>query len=144
MIKLLPKKERIKIFEQWIKELRSGKRKQGKGHLCKIEEDGTISECCLGVLCDITKKKLNLEVEKQPYTSTEPDARIVLYNNSQSYLPILVRDALGMEDFGFTFDSALPKNLLGNRDLTILNDAGVSFNEIAKVIERYVKWLKEN
>jgi len=43
-----------KIKKEWIKALRSGEYKQGKGKLCRSEDGGeTYQYCCLGVLIDI-------------------------------------------------------------------------------------------
>jgi len=43
-------KKRIK--NKWLKELRSGAYKQGRGVMLKITDEGD-EFCCLGVLCDI-------------------------------------------------------------------------------------------
>ena len=46
-----------KIKERWVKALRSGKYKQGKGWLRKSSGPKKKSEfCCLGVLCDLAVK----------------------------------------------------------------------------------------
>lgn len=42
-----------RIKRQWVDALRSGKFKQGKGALCKVELDGVLTHCCLGVLCEL-------------------------------------------------------------------------------------------
>jgi hypothetical protein len=40
---------------RWVKALRSGKFKQGYKQLVTEDEDGELSHCCLGVLCEISK-----------------------------------------------------------------------------------------
>lgn len=44
---------KVGIARKWVKALRSGKYKQGKGKLEYIGHDGHSSYCCLGVLCTI-------------------------------------------------------------------------------------------
>lgn len=40
------------IKKEWLKELRSGKVRQGRGYLCRTENKNNYY-CCLGVLCEI-------------------------------------------------------------------------------------------
>lgn len=40
------------VKKAWLKALRSGEYKQGKGTLCRVDSKGTYSFCCLGVLAD--------------------------------------------------------------------------------------------
>lgn len=48
------------FVKKWVKELRSGKYEQSKGHLNK---DGKF--CCLGIACDIMHKEKRLAIQKQ-------------------------------------------------------------------------------
>lgn len=113
------------IKERWVEELRSGKYKQGKNTL-RQREDGGDAFCCLGVLCDILIKNKHIE-----YISwaTRP-------NGSDE---ILVYDDLnGDREFGVVPEAAC--NEIGldkvlQDDLAKLNDDGMSFEEIADVIE---------
>ncbi len=41
------------LIRRCVKALRSGKYKQGRGRLCTIEPDGSLSHCCLGVIANI-------------------------------------------------------------------------------------------
>lgn len=43
------------LKRKWLKALRSGDYKMGRGRLRQTDEDGTVRHCCLGVLCEITK-----------------------------------------------------------------------------------------
>lgn len=46
------------LKDEWVKALRSGKYKQGRGKLYQKLDD---SFCCLGVLCDVAKVELDPE-----------------------------------------------------------------------------------
>jgi len=53
------------IMKRWVKALRSGKYKKGKGLLCQISgRTGVKSFCCLGVLSDIYKKEMKRDKKK--------------------------------------------------------------------------------
>jgi len=41
------------VFAEWMRRLRSGDYKQTNGVLCRIEDDGSRSYCCLGVLTEM-------------------------------------------------------------------------------------------
>lgn len=103
---------------KWVRALRSGKFKQTSGAL----HDST-GYCCLGVACELFIP----ETAKQPKGS-----RTVSYGKpgearSHSYVPTSVRDLLGL------------KTRLGRygefKNLAADNDDGVSFSEIAAIIE---------
>lgn len=60
------------IARQWVKALRSGKFKQGKGNLVSKDHEGK-AHCCLGVLCAIspwknTYDRMGDEENKNAYT----------------------------------------------------------------------------
>jgi hypothetical protein len=42
---------------KWIDALRSDAYKQGKGGLENVDEDGNLTFCCLGILCDLGSKE---------------------------------------------------------------------------------------
>jgi hypothetical protein len=42
-----------KVKTKWVNALRSGKYRQGKGHLCEFNSKGRLRHCCLGVLGNI-------------------------------------------------------------------------------------------
>lgn len=49
-----------KIFvREWIKDLRSGKYKQGKGQLAELKDDKPVKFCCLGLAC-LTAQRLKI------------------------------------------------------------------------------------
>ena len=60
------------VADIWVKALTSKKYKQGKEFLCRVENNGDKSFCCLGVLTDLyqqdrakkKKKKLSVDFDK--------------------------------------------------------------------------------
>jgi hypothetical protein len=105
-------KEEIKNL--WVEALRSGNYKQRVGGL-KPWNDGF---CCLGVLCDISKQGKWKEEQ---------------YLNNDEYLPNKVREWAGMN----SCSGYIPTM----RDcLSLMNDHGMSFEQIADIIEKH--WEK--
>lgn len=103
-----------KNAKKWVAALRSGKYKQGRGALKK---DGKY--CCLGVACEISG--LN------KWYGRLPEFR-QYYMLEAGVLPLEVQKWLGLNDRGGGYCK-------GNRSLTQDNDKGVSFKEIASIIE---------
>jgi len=103
------------IAERWVQALRSGKYKQGRGVLKQDE-----SFCCLGVLCDITKDELELEWIPDPDSDSLDGGLLVL--------PLSVMDYAGL---------SARNPAVGVKTLSDMNDAGVKFNRIAKLIEKH-------
>ena len=110
------------IANKWIKALRSGKYKQGTGSL-KTKEG---KYCCLGVLCEITKKEHGF---KNYLTMTNGEGSI------NSTLPIKIVPFTGMKS-----TSGELKFKGRYERLSALNDDGVSFEEIADIIQE--NWKK--
>jgi len=108
------------IKQQWLNALRSGEYSQGTGHL--QNPDGF---CCLGVLCDIYAKETGTQWEPTA------DGRFSFFQGQASYLPGEVKEWAGL-------DSANPKVRTSEdktTELAILNDTGITFPEIAQIIE---------
>ena len=99
------------IMEKWTTALRSGEYKQGR---CKLRSDD--GYCCLGVLCKIS-----------------PHDNVTNYNGG--VLSADVAYWAGMKDYA----GRLPKQYKAKGTLTdylaILNDRGLSFKQIANIIE---------
>ena len=119
------------IKQKWLDALRSGEYEQTSGALKKVDDEGNYSYCCLGVLCDLVA----------------PDKWVSRENNDETI------------EFGFTFDSeyfeygVLPRFIyeevgLSNnnpviqdakfvrKNIATLNDAGLTFTELADLIEK--------
>lgn len=117
------------IMQKWVKALRSGKYKQAKGALSSPRG---ASHCCLGVLCDITKKETGGEWNGQYFRK---DGN----RGSRGYLPKFVRDFVGMKSINGTlpFDYFERKTSLAAEN----DEGGTGFKRIADIIEANYKKL---
>jgi hypothetical protein len=138
---------------RWVSALESGAYEQGRAKLCTVADDGKRTYCCLGVLCQ-------LYLGLPEYLGETPS-----YNGEIWYLPRLVQERAGLiegspsvalsdEDFAlalsFVQAHSSKENLTESRDrpdaqyavgsvaLAALNDAGVPFSEIARLIRKYL------
>lgn len=105
-----------RIKKLWIKALRSGKYKQGKGELRPTPD----TFCCLGVLCDLhsrTKEGKEWEVNGA-----------YEYAHVRGTLPIEVSEWAGLDNG----DPQIGRTLKASR----LNDTGKTFEYIASRIEK--------
>jgi hypothetical protein len=103
--------------KKWVKALRSGKYKQGRGALL-IKEGNSEKYCCLGVVCKLAGMK-----------PKEKNGRFY-FGNTVSYLPKKAQKWLwvGRED-----------PLINDILATTLNDARrLTFKQIANRIEKYL------
>ncbi len=111
---------KTKVKKQWVKALKSGKYKQGKGSL-----RGERDFCCLGVLCDIYIKE-----NKKRWTGFR----------SLVHLPKQVVEWAGLsEKETLHDDDALADEFnvkIGRKNLADMNDGGATFETIAKLIEK--------
>lgn len=101
----------------WVQALRSGEYQQAKGHLSK---DG--GYCCLGVACDI-------------YKAVTPG---FTYEVSKIHLPAQVKEWLGLAFHNGNFNTnngSDPRKILTNLNDGMASIAGLTFAEIADVIE---------
>jgi len=107
------------IADKWIKALRSGKYKQTKGKL-----KGKVGYCCLGVLCEISGKD---EFKSKGYLG------------SFETLPKEVVSWAGMKSRTGCF--IINRDYQTSESLSNLNDSGIKFKEIARIIHKYYKEL---
>ncbi len=115
-----------KIAKKWIVALRSGKYTQGKGILC-IEDNKTPKYCCLGVLCDIMETPYKIE-QQSNYGLKNYGIKKYGKDGDFNSLPFEVRQkALIGTESGHIREM--------QTSLSCLNDAGMSFLEIADIIE---------
>ena len=106
------------IKQRWIEALNSDEYKQTKE--CLRDSTGF---CCLGVLTDLYVKEHN-----QDWSLS--DNGYYSYNSLSSTLPFEVETWAGLDDFDPHFYTDNTKVYL-----SILNDAGYTFKEIAQIIE---------
>lgn len=98
---------------KWVEALRSGKYTQGKGMLETL--DGR--NCCLGILCRIA----GLEPVVMEGTK--------LFGSSGTFLPEEIRDKMDLYEINGRYRTK-------EVSLAELNDDGISFEEIADIIEK--------
>lgn len=111
------------IKQKWIDALKSGEYQQTSGHL-RTEQ----GYCCLGVLCNIyAEAKNNDEVQLNLWNKYDDHYEIL---GEGLILPGEVRKWAGLSDNDvFYYDEGESVYLAS------LNDSGMSFNQIAQVIE---------
>lgn len=112
------------VIEQWVAALESGEYEQGRQFLRNGDEF-----CCLGILCELAVADGAIpapEIDSSGLRSygTAQGGRM------QSVLPVEVQTYLGT----LSCDPAVTSAGGANTTLSVLNDGGVSFSEIAKVI----------
>jgi hypothetical protein len=137
------------IRKKWVEALRSGRYEQNKHGLCVVDPDGGdgIAHCCLGVLCELALEGGALSAACRKVD----DSGRVWFTGRSAYLPVDVVKWSGLPDSDpiVWFDDAIAR--LGDRDtqrarasgalshdivtLSELNDAGVSFEGIAAIVE---------
>lgn len=113
------------IKKEWVDVLRSGEYEQGTAYL---KRDGKY--CCLGVLCEIYKSKTgNGKWEETTSLSNYKIERFVDGDNRDvSGISGTVQEWSGLND--------TLGELPNGENLARLNDDGMSFKEIADVIEK--------
>lgn len=110
------------IKQRWIEALRSGEYKQGTTYL---RQDN--SYCCLGVLCDLYNKD-HYETCWEPVTK---GCDVYAIDGSGCVLPSAVEQWSGLLHCEGKYGEA-PEHRL-----TVLNDDGLSFQEISNIIEEH-------
>lgn len=133
------------VKAQWITELRSGDWAQGTGVLHRMNDEGKHFYCCLGVLCELAVKAGVLPeavkgrdgVSSWMFQYEAPEAH---HNDgiNATTLPRSVRAWAGVDHEDIIIDPdgngfGLPMYASG------ANDSGMSFDEIADLIEKNVK-----
>lgn len=107
--------KRKELIEKWLKALESGKYKQGDTYLIQKGRKEN-KYCCLGVLCEVYGSDMGR-----------------LMKNETSCLPNTVANKVGM---GLLGDFTNPVYYRGHKyqTLAMMNDFGISFKTIAKII----------
>lgn len=132
--------EDLDHVRQWVNALRSGDYKQGRQKLATRHSDGTYSHCCLGVACEVAgiPKGNDLDglsilgvtfgVGSEASSALLPaSAQVWLFGDKQNPAHHAYMEVIDLTQ------PALPITL------PYMNDNGVTFEEIAYVIER--SWL---
>lgn len=125
------------IITEWTAALRSGEYEQGHGHLCNVIGDYNY-HCCLGVLCELAVKH-NIIPEGVVNSCSHTKS----FEGSSASLPTKVREWAGIFDELGSFDNPIERPTVSCtvNALSGLNDSGVSFSEIADIIESRPKGM---
>lgn len=111
------------IATKWAEALRSGEYRQCK----EVLQRGTGGFCCLGVLCDLHRQAKGGEwVGPQPHTVGGLIYQPAEGGEDYSMLPEAVRDWAGLRSHNPSANGEL---------LTVMNDEGREFRDLADLIE---------
>lgn len=125
-----------KIKALWLTALRSGSYAQGHGYLRRAYPSGNDRYCCLGVLCDIAQRHNKITPPEPDYEPTPLNPHPpFLYGDADSYLPNAVAEWANL-DVNPHIDAE--PNYLDGLELAELNDQGLTFDQIADLIERFL------
>lgn len=113
------------VKQEWLRRLRSGEYTQGKARLKRQNPNGQVTHCCLGVLCDIAVERGVVDVKIGRFGLHHFIDDI---STDVAVLPWKVQEWAGLAERG-------NRVYMGNTTLATLNDNGVSFEEIADLIE---------
>ena len=120
------------IRDHWAALLESGRYKQAKHRLCRLNEHGEYSFCCLGILVEMHQSAHREETGEALYSevscSSLGEAGTIGYDHNNSAINPHMK-----------FPPARTRSWAGlsygeEKRLARLNDQGRSFREIAKVI----------
>jgi hypothetical protein len=124
----------LEIKARWIAALRSGQYRQGTGALCRLDESGDPSYCCLGVLTRLAEDDGVVRTDDRDAKS-DLSGKLWFVDTDNAtgtsafYLTPAVRRWSGLTGHNPTAGGFL---------LTHLNDEGYTFAEIADKIEGYL------
>jgi hypothetical protein len=112
------------VKEKWLSALRSGAYAQGEHYLRR----GDGSFCCLGVLCDLYAKEhpVGWRINDDPNDKSS----YIFGDDSTVFLPLEV-----VQWAELTAHDPIVYVNGGERRLSLLNDIGNTFNDIADLIE---------
>jgi hypothetical protein len=118
----------LEIKTKWLAALRSGEYSQTRANLRDSE-----GFCCLGVLCDIYSKENEVSwgPPKKPYYSH------LTMGGMMSLPPEAVVEWSGLDRRSPIIDEAINRTGFMS-ELTVLNDDGMPFSQIADLIEAFL------
>lgn len=112
--------------KKWVEALKSGQFQQARGQLRRKLGRGDYAYCCLGLACELYRQDVGGRWREE-----------TVFGNAHNSagLPAKVAKWLGANDDALVY---LPR--IG-KDLAWLNDQGMTFKEIAALINRYKRSL---
>ncbi len=108
---------------KWVEALESGEYRQGQQYLRQKHEEGDLF-CCLGVACSLFP-----EISKPEDYEEVEEGGPVFYSNEKSLLPERMVKLLG-------FLGKLGQHKHNDTSLSMMNDNGITFKEIAEEIRK--------
>ena len=132
------------VAKKWVKALRSGKYKQGKGYLKQFNSKNEPRHCCLGVLCELYNDEMKKKYKKTLSTkirNKNSGTDCVVFNNKEGGLPKVVMKWADIYDPIGRFEVENPDYVADIYCLADLNDGGKKFSTIASIIEKNVENL---
>jgi hypothetical protein len=118
------------IKARWLEALRSGKYEQGTTYLKNGDK-----YCCLGVLCDVVGVEPELLSERSTRSAFEGEENVYLFDGSKSFLSPRIANDVDLRTMG-EFRRVVEYKGQEFDSLVQMNDRGLSFAEIADVIEQ--------
>lgn len=118
------------FFDKWLTALRSGEYQQGKNALKRIDQNGNVQYCCLGVACDLINPKW---ADSPDNYQQEANSQYGFYG---WFADTLMESSYGSSEvIDLPFLSDLRYDV--GKQVADMNDNGATFLEIAD-------WLEEN
>lgn len=142
---------------KWIEALESDEYKQGRSYLCTLDSNNNKCYCCLGVVCEL------FNIESVLNSKSFFNNRYLYFENESEVLPQQLLAAIGLNNVigePLADDSKVlevikfikelhPSIIFNEADsvsiaLTNLNDAGLTFKEIAAVLRKFSELYFKN
>lgn len=128
------------IMKKWIKALRSGKYKQGKGTLKQYNRNGQVQHCCLGILCELyneeMKKNKKKTLSEEVINNSDFPHGSTIFDRDRSFLPDKVMKWSGIKTCNGQLQHTITSNTYFTETLAEHNDNGVKFKAISDTIEK--------
>ena len=85
-------------MKKWVRALRSGKFRRGRGALKRKAKNNRYYHCCLGVLCEVYKK----DTKDEDIETQDPHYDCATFGDEEALLPEKIRKWAGLKTDDFT------------------------------------------
>ena len=132
------------VMKKWVRALRSGKFRRGRGALKRKAKNNRYYHCCLGVLCEVYKK----DTKDEDIETQDPHYDCATFGDEEALLPEKIRKWAGLKTDDATLfladncDLDVARAAGGKASLAMVNDnrSRVTFKKIADIITK--RWRK--
>jgi hypothetical protein len=124
---------------KWIEELETTDKKQGRYYLHRIEQDGSESFCCLGILTEVAKADgVPMELKVHEYGASIPTfpKAYIIYNERGELPNEAVLNWLGLDRFSTISAKRKPDHTIPARVDMLNDEEGLTFKEIAACLRQ--------